>query len=162
MFGATKSEQLIERIESVLLLMGTTALHMGEQGAGVCSKLANNYILCLNNIAAAEALNLGQRWGLDLRALTDLIKSSTGRCWPVEVNNPVPGIDENAPSSRGYEGGGSVNIIKKDLGLAMAGAKASGAVLPLADRAYEVYQDVERIYDGKDFSVVYRWLQEQS
>ncbi|KAK3716321.1 hypothetical protein LTR37_006471 [Vermiconidia calcicola] len=161
MYGAPDSSQLIERVESVLSCMGKTFWHMGEQGTGVASKLANNYILSINNIATAEAMNMGRHWGLDLKLLTDMIKTSTGRCWPVEVNNPVPGVNENAPSSHGYEPGGTIDLMKKDLGLAMAGAKASGAALPLADKAFEVYRAVGETDGGRDLSIVYQWLQNQ-
>lgn len=158
MFGAPDSVQLVERVQSVLLTMGKKTWHMGPPGAGVCSKLANNYLLSITNIAAAEALNMGLQAGLDPKRLSDLIQSSTGRCWFLEANNPVPGVDEHAPSSKGYEPGGTVNIVKKDLGLAIAGAKASGASLVLAEKALEVYQTVAEVDGDKDFSIVYQWL----
>lgn len=163
MFGApSQSEDDFEQIKSVLSLMGDKTWHMGEQGAGVASKLANNYILAINNIATAEAMNMGLHWGLDLSALTDLINSSTGRCWPTEVNNPVPGVVDGAPASKGYEPGGTVGVINKDLRLAMAGAEQSGIVLVLGGRAREVYDAVDKEYHGKDLSVVYKWLQDKS
>ncbi|KAK5203042.1 hypothetical protein LTR41_011229 [Exophiala xenobiotica] len=143
MFGAPKSSQLLGRVKAPGI--------WGEQGAGVSSKLVNNYILSITNIATAEGLNMGRQLGLDLKTLTELIKSSTGRCWPLEANNPVPGVDENAPASHGYKPGGTVNIVKKDLGLAMVGAEASGTSLPLASAAYKVYQDVGESDGGKDF-----------
>ena len=160
MFGASsRSEQLLERIRSILSLMGSKIYHAGEQGTGVASKLTNNYILAINNIATAEAMNMGIRWGLDPIILTELINSSTGRCWPTEVNNPVPGVIEDAPASRGYEPGGTVGIIHKDLKLVMAGAKESGITLTLASKASEVYDAVDEVFRGKDLSVVYKWLQ---
>ncbi|EON61056.1 3-hydroxyisobutyrate dehydrogenase [Coniosporium apollinis CBS 100218] len=162
MFGASSQPGgHIERIKSVLLLMGKKTWHMGEQGAGVSSKLANNYILAINNIATAEAMNMGVQWGLDPKLLADLINSSTGHCWPMAVNNPVPGVVDGAPASKGYEPGGSVSIINKDLRLAMAGADASGIALVLAGTAREVYNAVDDVYRGKDLSVVYQWLQDK-
>ncbi|KAL1969144.1 hypothetical protein VTN77DRAFT_398 [Rasamsonia byssochlamydoides] len=163
MFGASsKTSPLIERVKSVLLLMGKNAWHLGEQGAGVSGKLANNYILAINNIATAEAMNLGIRWGLDPKVLASMINSSTGRCWPSEVNNPVPGVVETAPSSRDYEGGFGISLMKKDLKLAIAAAQESGTPLELAATAQKVYDAVEDTYRGKDFSVVYKYLQDQS
>ncbi|KAM0693214.1 hypothetical protein Q7P36_006467 [Cladosporium allicinum] len=163
MFGAPPSNApLLLRIKNILSLMGTKTLHMGDQGTGVASKLANNYILSITNIAVAEALNMGQKCGLDLKVLSEMIATSTGRCWPIESNNPVPGVDETAPASNGYEPGGTVGIIRKDLGLAVAGAEAVGAYLALAGRAGEVYEEVEGEYGGKDLSVVYRWLQDKN
>ncbi|KAE8151768.1 6-phosphogluconate dehydrogenase [Aspergillus avenaceus] len=163
MFGASsQTGQLVERVKSVLMLMGKKAWHMGNSGTGVSAKLANNYILAINNIATAEAMNLGLRCGLDAKALQELVNTSTGRCWPMEVNNPVPGVVDTAPSSRGYEGGFGVSLMNKDLRLALAAAEESGTPLALGDMARSVYTAVEDEHRGKDFSVVYKWLQERS
>jgi 3-hydroxyisobutyrate dehydrogenase len=163
MFGASsKSARLVERVQSVLLLMGKKAWHMGQQGAGVSGKLANNYILAINNIATAEAMNLGIRWGLDPKVLADMINSSTGRCWPSEVNNPVPGVVETSPASRGYAGGFGISLMKKDLSLAIAAAQESGTPLELAAAAQSVYNAAEVAYRDKDFSVIYKYLQDKS
>ncbi|KAJ5918684.1 hypothetical protein N7454_009828 [Penicillium verhagenii] len=163
MFGApSQSEELINRIKLVLSLMGKKMWHLGEPGSGVSGKLANNYILAINNIATAEAMNLGVRWGLDPKALAEMINSSTGRCWPSEVNNPVPGVVATAPASRGYQGGFGVSLMHKDLRLALTAAEKSGTPLALGEQARQVYDAVETAYRGKDFSVVYQWLQEKS
>ena len=138
--------------------MGKKVWHLGAQGAGLSGKLANNYALAINNIGAAEAMNLGIKWGLDPKSLGNLLNSSTGRSWPSEVNNPVPGVVETAPASRNYEGGFGVSLMKKDLKLAIQAAEEAGARLELAKKAEEVYENVERDHKGKDFSVVYRWL----
>ncbi|EPS33035.1 hypothetical protein PDE_07996 [Penicillium oxalicum 114-2] len=163
MFGASsQTEELLERVRGVLALMGKKAWHLGEPGAGVSGKLANNYMLAINNIATAEAMNLGIRWGLDPKNLADMINSSTGRCWPSEVNNPVPGVVETAPASRGYEGGFGVSLMNKDLRLALAAAESSNTPLVLGSSAREVYNAVEEAHRGKDFSVVYQWLKGKS
>ncbi|KAJ5718491.1 hypothetical protein N7488_004137 [Penicillium malachiteum] len=163
MFGASsQSEQFLERVQNVLSLMGKRMWHLGEPGSGVSGKLANNYILAINNIATAEAMNLGVRWGLDPKSLADMINASTGRCWPSEVNNPVPGVVETAPASRGYQGGFGVSLMHKDLRLALTAAEKSDTPLELGNKAREVYGAVEEAHRGKDFSVVYQWLQEKS
>lgn len=156
MVGADK--ELISRIEPILLLMGKKVWHMGIQGTGLSGKLANNYALAINNIAAAEAFNLGIRWGIDAKALADLLNSATGKSWPSEVNPPVPGVKEGSPSSKDYAGGFGVSLMNKDLRLAMKAAKEADAKLVLADVAKSVYDATEKDHKGKDFSVVYRWL----
>jgi 3-hydroxyisobutyrate dehydrogenase len=158
MLGA--AEGIVPLIEPVLLLMGRKVLHCGEQGAGLSAKLANNYLLALNNIATAEAMNLGMRWGLDPKKLAGVINVSTGRCWPSEVNNPVRGVVETAPANRDYRGGFGISLMKKDLRLAMVAAEEAGANMKLADTAFRVYSDAEKLEEcsGRDFSVVYRYL----
>lgn len=162
MFGASSNGEVVKRATSILLLMGKSALHLGPQGSGLAGKLANNYILAINNIAAAEAMNLGIRWGLDPKVLAGLVSSSTGRSWPMDVNNPVPGVVDTAPSSHGYEGGFGISLMNKDLRLAIAAAEESATPLTLGATAREVYNAAEEQYRGKDFSVVYKWLLDKS
>jgi len=158
MLGAPSS--LVARVEPILLMMGKRVLHCGEQGAGLSGKLANNYLLAINNIATAEAMNLGIKWGLDPRVLGNLINTSTGKCWPSEVNNPVKGVADGSPAGRDYDGGFGIGLMKKDLTLAIMAAQEAGARLELGDKAREVYDLTEQNErcKGKDFSVVYRYL----
>jgi 3-hydroxyisobutyrate dehydrogenase len=153
-------ESLVLRVEPILLMMGKKVLHCGAQGAGLSGKLANNYLLAINNIATAEAMNLGIKWGLDAKTLGNLINISTGKCWPSEVNNPVKGVVQGSPASRDYSGGFGISLMKKDLALAIKAAAEAGARLELGDRAKEVYDAAEQQENckGRDFSVVYRYI----
>ncbi len=159
-FMLGSSDNLVSRIEPILFMMGKRVIHCGAQGAGLSGKLANNYLLAINNIATAEAMNLGVKWGLDPKVLSNLINISTGRCWPSEVNNPVKGVVDGAPASRDYSGGFGISLMKKDLGLAIIAAEEAGVRLELAAKAQEVYEAAEQREDckGRDFSVVYRYL----
>jgi 3-hydroxyisobutyrate dehydrogenase len=158
MIGAAQED--VERATEALLMMGRRVLHLGDQGAGLKGKLANNYLLAINNIATAEAMNMGVQWGLDPKALAGMINISTGRCWPSEINNPVPGVVEGSPASRGYEGGFGVNLCNKDLKLALKSAEEFKLKLALGQPAKELYDAAEVDPDckGRDFSVVYRYL----
>ena len=161
MLGASsRSGQLVERVKPILALMGRRTVHLGEQGAGLSAKLANNYLLAISNIGVAEAMNLGLKLGLDPIKLGELINSSSGRCWSSEVNNPVPGISPGAPAERGFEGGFGVGLMKKDLGLAMKAAETAGVRLELGEKANAIYEKAEEAEGAKDFSVVYKWLAE--
>jgi 3-hydroxyisobutyrate dehydrogenase-like beta-hydroxyacid dehydrogenase len=158
MIGA--APDAVQRATEVLSLMGRRVLHLGEQGSGLKGKLANNYLLALNNVATAEAMSMGIKWGLDPKALAGMINISTGKCWPSEVNNPVPGVIEGSPASRGYEGGFGVALANKDLKLALKAAAEADVKLALGESARAVYDAAERDEKckGRDFSVVYRYL----
>lgn len=158
MLGAPSS--LVSRIEPILQMMGKRVLHCGDQGAGLAGKLANNYLLAINNIGTAEAMNLGIKLGLEPKVIGNLINSSTGKCWPSEINNPVKGVVEGAPASRDYSGGFGIGLMKKDLNLALIAAQEAGAQIVLGEKAKEVYESADRDekYKGKDFSVVYKYL----
>lgn len=158
MLGAPAS--LVSRLEPILLRMGKAVFHCGAQGTGLSAKLANNYLLAVNNIATAEAMNLGMRWGLDPKVLAGVINVSTGRCWPSEVNNPVRGVLEKAPANRDYAGGFGISLMRKDLNLAIVAAQEAGARLELAGSAKALYEAAEKDEKckGRDFSVVYRYI----
>ncbi|KAH8163681.1 hypothetical protein CIB48_g4583 [Xylaria polymorpha] len=153
-------EEFVPKIEPILLRMGKRVLHCGVQGTGLSAKLANNYLLAINNIATAEAMNLGIRWGLEPKTLANILNVSTGRCWPSEINNPVKGVVETAPAGRDYAGGFGISLMKKDLKLAIVAAEEASAKLELGARAREVYEEAEKVESckGRDFSVIYRFL----
>ncbi|KAK6335427.1 hypothetical protein TWF696_002204 [Orbilia brochopaga] len=159
MLGAP--DHIVSRVQPILERMGKRVVHMGKPGTGIVGKLANNYLLAISNLATAETMNFGIKLGLEPKTLASLINCSTGRCWPSEVNNPVPGVVETAPASREYQGGFGVSLMAKDLKLAIAAAELADAKLVLADSAKRMYDEAEVHEEckGRDFSVVYKYLQ---
>jgi 3-hydroxyisobutyrate dehydrogenase-like beta-hydroxyacid dehydrogenase len=158
MLGAPTA--LIARATEALAPMSKKVIPMGLPGSGLKAKLANNYLLALNNIATCEAMHMGIEWGLDPKALASLINISTGKCWPSEVNNPVPGVIPTSPSSRDYDGGFGVSLMNKDLKLALKACEDANVKTILGEKAKDVYNQLEQDpkLKTKDFSVVYRWL----
>lgn len=152
--------EMVDRVKEVLSLMGRRVVHLGPQTSGLKGKLANNYLLALTNIATCEAMNMGIKWGLDGKILADMVNSATGKCWPSEANNPVPGVLENAPSGRDYKGGFGTALMLKDLNLAITACAQADVVPRLGAYAKEIYTAVEgdEKCKGRDFSVVYRYL----
>lgn len=146
-----------------LQTMGRKIIHCGEQGTGLSAKLANNYLLAINNLATAEAMNFGIRAGLRPSTLAEIINGATGRNWACEVNNPVPGVVAAAPASRDYKGGFATGLMNKDLTLAIAAARGVQADLPLAGVVAKLYGALtaDPEYAGLDFSVIYKYLQTQ-
>lgn len=159
-FMVGSAPELIDRVREVLSLMGRRVIHMGPPTSGLKGKLANNYLLACNNIATAEAMNMGMKWGLDPKVLAELINSATGKCWPSETNNPVPGVVENAPAGRDYQGGFGTALMMKDLGLALTACSQAGLEPKFGPFAQDIYQAVQNDEKCKnrDFSVVYRYL----
>jgi 3-hydroxyisobutyrate dehydrogenase len=60
---------------------------------------------------------------MDEKILTNILKVSSSRCWSVDTYNPVPGVMENVPASRNYDGGFACDLMLKDLKLAVEVAK---------------------------------------
>jgi len=149
----------LERARPLLEAMGRNVFHMGASGAGQVAKLCNNMALGVIMAATGEALALGAAHGLDPAALSKMMAVSTGRSWATEVCNPWPGVLENAPASRGYQGGFGSDLMLKDLGLAAEAAMGVGAPIPLGELARNLYALNGRAgRGGLDFSSVIRLL----
>ncbi|MFC5458880.1 3-hydroxyisobutyrate dehydrogenase [Massilia niabensis] len=130
---------VLERAWPVLLAMGKNIFHAGAHGAGQSAKICNNMLLGILMAGTAEALALGMANGLDPRVLSDIMAKSSGRNWALDGYNPVPGVMDNVPSSRGYSGGFGVDLMLKDLGLAAEAAMGVKAPIPLGELARNLY-----------------------
>ena len=80
----------------ILQAMGKNIVHCGPSGNGQVAKVANNMLLGISMIGAAEAMNLGVSLGMDPKVLAGIINTSSGRCWSTDTYNPYPGVLENA------------------------------------------------------------------
>jgi len=120
MVGCDKDQ--FENVKLVLQGMGKNIFHCGGPGTGEIAKICNNLILGISMIATSEGLSLGEKLGMDPKVLSSILSVSTGRNWCVDTYNPRPGVLENVPSSRDYNGGFQVSLIRKDLSLALEAA----------------------------------------
>jgi 3-hydroxyisobutyrate dehydrogenase len=75
----------IERAKPLLLSMGQQLFETGPLGTGHAMKALNNYIAAAGYTAVAEALLIGQRFGLDQEKMVDILNVSTGRNFTTEV-----------------------------------------------------------------------------
>lgn len=158
----SESNALFDRASLLLTLMGKNIVFCGGPGNGQVAKVANNLALAIQMIGTSEAMNLGMQLGMDPKILAGIFNTSTARCWSSDTYNPVPGIIPNAPSSRGYTGGFGVDLMAKDLGLAINAANAIKAPVPLGAQAHQFYNSMSNHgYGGLDFSSAYEYLQKK-
>ena len=129
------SDTALAQARPLLEAMGKNIFHAGDAGAGQVAKICNNMLLSVLMSGTAEALQLGVNNGLDPSVLSDIMRKSSGGNWALEVYNPYPGVMETAPASRDYEGGFLVDLMIKDLGLAMASALDTGTATPMGSLA---------------------------
>ena len=148
-------EAAFEAAKPILAAMGKNIFHAGEAGAGQVAKICNNMLLSVLMTGTAEALQLGVDNGLDPAVLSEIMKKSSGGNWALEVYNPYPGVMENVPAANNYEGGFLVDLMIKDLGLAMEAAMQVGASTPMGSLARNLYLNHKKLNNGrKDFSSI--------
>lgn len=117
------SEAAFARVEPLLRLMGRNVTLVGAAGAGQTAKVANQIVVALTIEAVAEALLFAERAGADparvRRALTGGL--ATSRILEVHGERML---------ERRFEPGFRIALHRKDLNLALEGARAMGLRLP--------------------------------
>jgi 3-hydroxyisobutyrate dehydrogenase len=122
-----------ERASPLLRTLAAKLFHVGSRsGDGARTKMLNNLLAGVNLSAAAEAIALGERLGVDPRALLAVIRASSGDSWMLGDRMPRALDGDFAPRA-------AVDILKKDLGIVTEAARASDYPTPLADAARAVF-----------------------
>jgi 3-hydroxyisobutyrate dehydrogenase len=135
--------------EDVLDAIAGKVYRLGDtHGAGSKVKIINQLLAGVHIAAAAEAMALGLREGVDPDALYDVITHSAGNSWMFE--NRVPHIlaGDYTPLS-------AVDIFVKDLGLVLDTARTSKFPLPLSAAAHQMFMMASTAgHGGEDDSAV--------
>jgi 3-hydroxyisobutyrate dehydrogenase len=117
----------------VLDAMAAKVYRLGDRaGAGSKVKIINQLLAGVHIAAAAEAMALGLREGVDAAALYEVITHSAGNSWMFENRMAHVLAADYTPLS-------AVDIFVKDLGLVLDVARASKFPLPLSSTAHQMF-----------------------
>ena len=120
---------VLTALEPLLADLAQSRFHLGPRvGDASRAKLVNNLLAGVNLVAAAEALALGTRLGLDAQVVFDLVNASSGQSWVFQDRMPRAIAGDFTPRA-------AATLLTKDLGLAVALAASVGAPTPLAEAA---------------------------
>ncbi|MGV6874769.1 NAD(P)-dependent oxidoreductase [Pseudochelatococcus sp. B33] len=133
---------LAERFDPLLATMGRR-FHIGPLGAGHAVKVLNNYVSAAGLAAAAEALLVAERFGVDGGVLVDVLNASTGR------NNSTENKFRQYILNRAYNSGFSLDLMVKDLKLAMEVAEACEVPAALGHACLHLWEDAQS-WNGPD------------
>ena len=118
---------------TLLEAMAAKVYRLGERaGAGSKVKIINQLLAGVHIAAAAEAMALGLREGVDPAALYEVITHSAGNSWMFENRMAHVLAGDYTPLS-------AVDIFVKDLGLVLDLARASKFPLPLSSTAHQMF-----------------------
>ncbi|MEH6726203.1 MAG: 3-hydroxyisobutyrate dehydrogenase, partial [Hyphomicrobiales bacterium] len=145
--------------QPVFEIMGQKAVHCGDGGAGQAAKICNNMLLGISMIGTCEAFALAEKLGLSQSALFDVVSTSSGSCWSVNVYCPVPDVGPKSPADNDYKPGFAAALMLKDLNLAQQAASTTDAATPLGSHAKNLYQQMVDAGLGEtDFSGMIEFL----
>ncbi|WP_282151112.1 3-hydroxyisobutyrate dehydrogenase [Ruegeria atlantica] len=155
-FMAGGSDAAFEKASPLFDIMGQKAVHCGESGAGQAAKICNNMILGVTMIATCEAFALADKLGLDRQKMFDVVSTSSGYSWTMNVYCPAPGVGPASPADNDYQPGFAAELMLKDLRLSQQAAESSDADTPMGQVATALYEEFVESEDGlgKDFSAM--------
>jgi 3-hydroxyisobutyrate dehydrogenase len=157
------SDSAFVRGQDILKAMGARTVHCGAAGAGQAAKICNNMILGISMAAVGEGIVLAEKLGLSHKALFDVVSTSSGSCWSMTKNCPMPGMVDGAASNNDFRPGFTADLMLKDLTLAIEAARSSGAACELGDHARRLYESFSAAgHGGKDFSAMVQDVRKRS
>jgi 3-hydroxyisobutyrate dehydrogenase-like beta-hydroxyacid dehydrogenase len=139
---------LYERWRPMLERILPRAVFIGPAGQAMVLKLVANLLVALNSAAAAEALSMAERAGLDVRLALEVLTGSAATSRMLEVRGPMMVRRAFPPQMK-------LDLFMKDLHLIQEAAGAVGAPVPLTDVAERLYAAaVADGHAGEDLAVV--------
>lgn len=115
---------------------------MGDSGAGQLTKMVNQ--ICIAGLVQglSEAMNFGQRAGLDMNAVIDVISKGAAQSWQMENRGRTMIQDK-------FDFGFAVDWMRKDLRICLDEARSNGARLPVTSLVDQFYAEVQARGHGR-------------
>jgi 3-hydroxyisobutyrate dehydrogenase-like beta-hydroxyacid dehydrogenase len=123
------SPDVLDRVRPLLDLLASNVFRMGDVGAGQIAKIVNNAIKVAVLTSTTEGLDTGVRAGLDLDALLATLACSTSS------SHVVTHWEYYAAFKREHRPGGPLDILAKDMALALDLAALHGTAVPVFEAA---------------------------
>jgi len=126
------SEPAFQKVRPLFGLLGKNVTRVGESGSGQVAKVANQIVVALTIEAVAEALLFASRAGVDPAKVRQALLGGFASSRVLEVHG-------ERMLRRNFEPGARVALHQKDLGNALAGARAMGLSLPATALAQQLF-----------------------
>ncbi|MDN3921186.1 NAD(P)-dependent oxidoreductase [Roseateles violae] len=125
-------------IEPIALAFAKAVTRVGESGAGQLAKMVNQ--ICIAGLVQglSEAIAFGQRAGLDMKQVLDVIGKGAAQSWQMD-NRGKTMVDDK------FDFGFAVDWMRKDLGLVLDEARRNGARVPVTALVDQFYADVQQM-----------------
>lgn len=137
--------------------MGERLFETGALGSGHAMKALNNLVSAAGLIAAAEALLVGHRFGLEPTVMIDILNASTGR------NNSTENKFKQHILSRAFNSGFSLDLMVKDLTTAVDLARETRTPAVFSAACRELWAAaLSRLENEADHTAVVRWFEEMA
>jgi len=140
-------------IHPLLECMGKSIVHVGDAGAAHAVKALNNYVSAAGLIAASEALNAANKFGLDPHVVNQVFNASTGR------NNTTENKVENFMLNDAFNSGFSLALMRKDVQIALNFIENMNCYASLAKQCVLTAKEAdEKLGKGADHTSMFDYV----
>lgn len=149
------SDAAFVRYAPVLGGMAAHVVHVGrEPGLGQAMKLLNNFLSAVAMTATSEAIALGERQGLGMATMLEVLNASSGR------NSATADKFPNRILPGTYDTGFTSRLLEKDLRLYLEALEASGGEQVLASSVHRLWRRLEDAEANADITCIYPFVKE--
>jgi len=142
-----------DEVYPLLECMGKSIVHVGDAGAAHAVKALNNYISAAGLIAASEALNAANKFGLDPHIVNKVFNASTGR------NNTTENKVENFMLNDAFNSGFSLALMRKDVQIALSFIENMNCYANLARQCVLTAKEAdEKLGKGADHTAMFDYV----
>ena len=146
---------VVAEVLPLLRATGTAIIHVGPVGSGHAAKALNNLLAANGLVAAAEAMLVGRKFGIDPATLLSVINASSGRNQATETKY------EKFVLSGTFDSGFAATLMRKDIGIALDLARSQDVSTVLGDTLGKIWETaVDGLAPGADQTEVVRYLEE--
>lgn len=110
------SEAAVKKVDPLLRLMGKTIVHVGPLGHGQMTKLVNQILVSVTNMAVCEAMTLAKKAGLNLEKTIEVVSGGAAGSWQLANLGPKMTKGDFRP-------GFAIDLQQKDLRLVTEAAE---------------------------------------
>jgi 3-hydroxyisobutyrate dehydrogenase len=147
----TGAEATVEAVRPILEAMGSV-IRTGPVGSGHAMKALNNLVSAGGFLIGVEALLIGSKFGIDPTVIVDTLNSSTG------TNNSTQKKFKQFVLSRGFDSGFALDLMVKDLVIALDVAHDTKTNAPFANLCKEMWSSASAVLGpGADHTAVARF-----
>jgi 3-hydroxyisobutyrate dehydrogenase len=134
-------EDVYQRVEPLLKTMGGQIIYMGKLGNASVVKVVTNMLAFIHLVAAAEAMMVPAKYGVDPDATYRAIRASSG-------NSFVHETESQLILSGSYNVKFNMDLACKDLGLVNGIAEKLGVPLELGSMTQQIFMRARGLYGG--------------
>jgi 3-hydroxyisobutyrate dehydrogenase-like beta-hydroxyacid dehydrogenase len=150
---ASGDEHAFQRCCEVFAGFARVTHYLGAFGNGSRMKFVANLLVAVHNVAAAEAIVLGAKAGLDPQRVLDVISSGAGTSRIFELRGPMMAKGVYIPPTA------TMHVLQKDSGIIAEFARSLGVDTPMLAAAAPLYDEAEKAgYAEQDVGAVHAVL----